>query len=203
MNLLKRLVQSKYKIYSDLYKKVKNPHKKIISILLQPEIKKTIKEIKNYQIMNDKINVDFNYIKENFPESLYTGMAYRGLVLPMSKLDINNLEQSIRNNIYSNELESWSKSKSFVDNFKKALNINIRRIKNPIVIKLKANIEGLDISKFFEEMEKEYNVKNYNIFDNEEEILTSTPNNYEIYNLDEIRKNLEKIPKVVKKFGFW
>ena len=200
---MKRLIQSKYKLYRELFEKVDEPYKNIISELAKPEAKELSKSIQDYQSLNKIPRLDINYLKKEIPECIYSGPAYRGIILSIKDLDINNLEFSIKKKIYKNKIESWSKSKSFVDGFNKMLNVNMRKIKDPVVVRLKANIEGLDISKFLNYLSEKYNTKNYNLFENEEEVLTSTPNNYEIYNLDEIKSKLEYIPKVVKKFGFW
>jgi len=197
---MKRLIQSRINIYNKLYKIANNDERELLAFLIQSEIplEKDVRNLMDYQFMNQPLKVNIDKFLSTYPNSKYNGTLYRALSLNKDKLDINNLEESIKNQIYYNDNEGWSKSKLFVDGLKNNLN-KVKGPQNGIMVKLKSNNYGIDLEKTFNNlMEKSprdcqkmgLTPNNLVEVDKEQEVITSTPKNYEIYNLNEIKNNL-------------
>jgi len=200
---MKRLIQNKKNLYKNLKQNTTGIFKEIFSALekLEPKLDNYAMDIADYQSDNTTLNIDYNYIKLKLPECIINATCYRGLEISKDKLDKNNLEESIRKQIHKNrELESWTIKKSFVDNMFCSLNPTVR-VRHPVLVKLKAKKEGLYLPKFWELVVKNYfdgdseKVEDkywisFKYIDQEEEVLAPPSDDYEIYNLDEIRKEL-------------
>ena len=147
--------------------------------------------------------LSINRLKVLLPQCLKEGIGYRGLSLEKKKIDINNIDNSIKSIIITGMVESWSFSKQFVDDISKnKAGGRFNKILD-IPVKISANIIGVHLPTFWKYFLQDY-YKNdkksfdekysgiYEDFQYEDEILAITPNNYEIYNLDEIKKILNK-----------
>lgn len=128
-----------------------------------------------------KEELQIDSIKTILPDAIYNGVAYRALLMDKDHI-----------NIYTGEVESWSKDKSFVDNAFHSLFLDDAHGKNCIV-KLKAQIYGIDITEFWigfkakiaETFKEEFGQID-TLFLNEAEIVAETPSNYEIYEIEEV-----------------
>lgn len=195
---------------------------KLLALKLDPidayMLQEECQELADYQFSGesgDKLDLEvFKLIQEisiNYSlPCLYNGVAYRGLYIDIDKIDIDNIEKSIRNVIRTNEVDGFSKDKSFVDNIENQ-NINGKYIPNEnIPVKIKMDIKnGIYLNLFWKELKQTYidsfinDKKNGeelfkedfnevdNLFKNEEEISVILTNDYEIYNLNEIKQILK------------
>lgn len=161
-------------------------------------------KIKNYQ--DDEINykikksdIDYNLISKYVPESLQSGKGYRGIGIEPDKIDINNIESSLREIIWTGTFDSWSFNGDYVNNIE---NYHLSMyFTNKIPVRITTNVSGLHLPTFWKEILNKYYGEDREKFNSEydkvdieykyeDEILADSPSNYNIYNLKEIEAKL-------------
>ena len=146
-----------------------------------------------------KENIFYNDIEQYFPECIIASKAYRGLYLDKNKINKNNIEQSIKELIITGRLESWSKSKTYVDN----KHFTSVFLPNGISVRITSTVTGIYLPLLWKKVKEVLYNENSEEFGNdygdvddlynfEQEILAITPDNYKIYNLTDIKKEMEK-----------
>ena len=176
-----------------LYFKNKNDELSIICINLiyykMKELNKKLKIIENKKInkilnkdvtLQDIYDLSYKYINNDKNDEIYT---YK--IIDKNKIDKNNLEESLKNNIEINKLYMFYINKNDIENIKYSLNKD-----NDILIKIKFKCNKL---LYFNEIINKLN--NDDIFKNvkhyfENELIDILTNDYEIYNLNEIKESL-------------
>ena len=108
----------------------------------------------------DNKNFKLDIIKKYLPEAIINTIAYRTILLNKKDLDKNNLE-SIKNNIYKNDIESWTLDKNYADNLENSL-LQDQYNNSKVPIRMVSKIEGISLPIFWRTLKKKY-------FDNEEE----------------------------------
>ena len=176
-----------------LYFKNKNDELSIICINLiyykMKELNKKLKIIENKKInkilnkdvtLQDIYDLSYKYINNDKNDEIYT---YK--IIDKNKIDKNNLEESLKNNIEINKLYMFYINKNDIENIKYSLNKD-----NDILIKIKFKCNK---PLYFNEIINKLN--NDDIFKNvkhyfENELIDILTNDYEIYNLNEIKESL-------------
>lgn len=144
---------------------------------------------------------NINSVKKILPNSIKTGTFYRGISIDKINIDIHNIENSLKNNIITGQVESWTKDKGFVDEIENK-GLFVFDLSQNIIVRMSANITGVHLPTFWDELLDKAFDNDIESFDErfsginldfnyEDEILAITPNNYKIYNLDEVEKLLK------------
>lgn len=146
-------------------------------------------------------NFNLDIVKKYLPEAIKQATCYRAIILKKDDIDKNDIENSIRKLIHFNNAESWTTDKKYADSLENSLLQEHFNPKTDVMVRLKANITGLYLPGFWELLEDNYYKNTENEFyedyhdiaadyAHEKEMLTPTPSNYEIYNLDKIKEVL-------------
>ena len=200
---MKRLVESKYKIYSKILNKVSSPYKEVIAELMTPNLRNSMINIYYHQHQNRKLKTSIiDYVKQTIPECILNTTCYRATPVPYSLINLDDLYSSVKkDSTYSESTQSWSTNKSFIDSIESQVSFSFNA--DDIIFKLETQAEGIYIPKFWEILSNEYpeifenGFDYYDFYNYECEILISRQIDFIIYNIPEIKEIYKFMTKEV------
>lgn len=159
-----------------IYYKMKELNKKLKII----ENKKISKVLNKNVTLQDIYDLSYKYINNDKNDEIYT---YK--IINKNEINKNNLEESLKNNIEINKLYIFYINKNDIENIKYNLNKD-----NYILIKIKFKCnKPLFFNEILNKLDNDEIFKNINhYFKNE--LIDILTNDYEIYNLNEIKESL-------------
>jgi len=198
---MKRLNQSKYKIYSNLYNKIASPYKEVIAeLIMTNNLQSSMINIYYHQHKNKKIKSSIiDYVKQVIPECILNATCYRATPVNYKCINIDDLYGSVKkDSTYSESTQSWSTNKEFVDNVENQVSFSFST--DDIIFKLETQAEGIYIPKFWEVLKNAYpdifenGFSYYDYYNYECELLVPRQTEFKIYNEAEIKnKYYEKM----------